>query len=218
MSALFPNGTVFSMAKLTAAAVAISAISNANPAVASCANPPVDGSIGVLTSGWPGINNRVVRTKGEVANTSFQLENFDTTDVTQYAAGQGAGSIQVVNTADWVPFSQVSTLAKSGGTQQYFQWQYVEDPTGLQQQRPTIKNAKVITLTFDYDPSLAWYQALVDADRAKSPVVLRAVLPGGAGTLYYYVYPSFDGDPTMEVNKNMQNTATFSLISLFTRY
>lgn len=218
MSALFPNGTVFSMAKLTAAAVAITAISNANPGVASCAAPPAANSIGVLQSAWPALNNRVVEVGAVVANTSFALQGFDTTDVTQYPAGQGAGSIQVVNTADWVPFSQVSSMAKSGGTQQYFQWQYVEDPTGLQQQRPTIKNAKVITLTFDYDPTLAWYDALVAADRLKAPVVLRAVLPGGAGTLYYYVYPSFDGDPTMDVNKNMQNTATFSLISLFTRY
>lgn len=47
--------------------------------------------------------------------------------------------------------------------------------------------------------------------------MLRATLPNGA-TIYYYVYPSFDADPSMTMNENMTNSATFSLIGDLTRY
>lgn len=210
----FPNGTVFSVSKMLALAVAIAAISNANPAVASTAKPPDAGSVVVLASSWPGINERVARV-AKTTNDSFELEGLDTTALAKYPAGAGAGSFQIVE--DWVTLSQVTNIAKSGGDQQFYQWQYAEDPTGTQRQRPTFKNAKVLTLTLDYDPAQAWYDALDKADEAKEAVVLRAVLPSGA-ELYYLVYPSFDADPSMELNKNMQNTATFSLISKFTRY
>lgn len=214
MSAQFPNGTVFSVSTALATAIALTGITNADPAVATTTVAPADGTIGVVTSGWPSLNNRVVRTANE-ASTTFELEGIDTTDTTVYPAGAGAGEFQAVST--WVTLSQVTNIAKSGGDQQFFQWQYVEDPTGQQQQRPTFKNAKSLTLTLDYDPALAWYDALDKADAAKTAVVLRAVLPSG-DTIYYNVYPSFDSDPSMDLNQNMHNTATFSLIAKLTRY
>jgi hypothetical protein len=210
----FPNGTVFSVSTALAAAIALTAITNANPAVATAAAPPADGAIGIVTSGWPGLNQRVAR----VANAdvgSFELEGYDTTNAAKYPTGAGVGTFTPVTT--WIPLSQVTNIAKSGGDQQFYQWQYAEDPSGQQQQRPTFKNAKTITLTLDYDPALAWYDALDKADEAKEALVLRAVLPSG-DELYYYVYPSFDADPSMNLNQNMGNTATFSLISKFTRY
>lgn len=211
---LFPNGTVFSVATQMAAAIAITALSNANPGVATTASPPEDGDICVLQSGWPALNNRVARATAATAN-SFTLDGFDTTETTKYPAGAGVGSFQVAS--GWIPLSQVTSIAKSGGDQQFAQWQYAEDPTGQQQQRPTFKNAKVITLKLDYDPALAWYDALDKADEAKEAIVLRAALPNGS-TLYYLVYPSFDADPSMDLNQNMANTATFSLNSKLTRY
>lgn len=214
MSAIFPNGTIFSVSTALGAAIAVSAISNANPGVATAAAPPADGAIGVITSGWAALTERVVR----VANAdsgSFELEGIDTTNLTRYPAGQGAGSFAVAT--GFVDLSQVTNSEKSGGEQQFYQWQYLEDRGGRQRQRPTFKNAKVLTVTLDYDPALAWYNALVEADALREPVVLRATLPNGV-QLYYYVYPSFDGDPSLVMNTNMQNVATFSMISDFTRY
>jgi len=210
----FPNGTVFSVATAMAAAIAISAISNADPGVASTATPPEAGDICVLASGWPSLNNRVVRAASPTAS-AFSLEGFDTTSTSKYPAGAGAGSFQVAS--GWVPLSQVTSIAKSGGDQQFYQWQYAEDASGQQLQRPTYKNAKTLTLKLDYDPALAWYDALDKADEAKEAIVLRAVLPNNS-ILYYLVYPSFDADPSMDLNQNMGNTATFSLISKLTRY
>lgn len=215
MAAYFPNGTVFAVSTAMAAAVPITAISNANPAVASSTTPPTDGSIVVLTSGWPTLSERVVRSDAADAGT-FVLEGIDTTNVTRYPAGEGVpGAFMVAS--DFVNLSQVTTSEKQGGEQQFFTWQYLEDRSGRQRQRPTFKNAKSLTLTLDYDPALAWYEAMIELDADKDPVVLRATLPNGV-QLYYLVYPSFDGDPSMTINENMQNTATFSMISDFTRY
>lgn len=211
----FPNGTTFSVSTALGTAVPFTAITNAAPPVCSATAPPADGTVGLITSGWAALNERVARTSGMVASTSFDLEGIDTTDTAKYPAGQGAGSFQPVST--WVTLSQVTNVQKSGGAQQFYNWQYAEDPSSTQKQRPTFKNAKTLTLTLDYDPALAWYDALVKADAAQTVVVLKAVLPSG-NTLYYAVYPSFDSDPSMDLNKNMENTATFSLVSPLTRY
>ncbi len=214
MSQQFPNGTVFSVSTALGTALNLSAISNADPAEATTTVPPADGTIGVLSSGWPGLNQRVARSANS-ASTTFDLEGFDTTDTTKYPAGAGTGTFTPVST--WVALSQVTGIEKSGGDQQFYQWQYAEDTSNQQQQRPTFKNAKSLKLTLDFDDSLAWYDALKSADEATDPVVLRAVLPNGK-TLYYYVYPSFDADPSMNLNQNMQVVATFSQISPFTKY
>lgn len=211
----FPNGTTFSVSTAFSAAVPVSAVSNASPAVASAAAPPADGTIGLISSGWAALNDRVAKSTGMVASTSFELENIDTTDAVKYPAGQGAGTFTPVST--WVQLSQVTNVQKSGGTQQFYKWQYAEDPSSTQKQRPTFKDAKTLTLTLDYDPALAWYDALTKADAAQALVVLKALLPSG-DALYYAVYPSFDADPSMDLNKNMDNTATFSLVSPLTRY
>src|SRR5690348_4153992 len=103
MSAQFPNGTVFSVSTALATAIAISGITNADPGVATTTVAPTDGAIGVVTSGWPTLNNRVVRTANG-SGTTFELEGIDTTDTTVYPAGAGAGTFQPVST--WVTLSQ----------------------------------------------------------------------------------------------------------------
>ncbi|KDD61073.1 phage tail protein [Bordetella bronchiseptica] len=205
---------MFSVSTGLGAAVAVSAITNANPAVASATSPPKAGTILIMKSGWPELNERVVRAVNTASNT-FALEGIDTTKVGRFSKGQGIGTATPVST--WVDLSQVTNVAKTGGEQQFYQWRYVEDRNSRQRQRPTYKSAKFITLTLDYDPALAWYEALKEADAAKDAVVLRAKLPNH-DELYYLVYPSFDSDPSMELDVNMQNTATFSMMSDFTRY
>ena len=66
-------------------------------------------------------------------------------------------------------------------------------------------------------PALAWYEALKEADAAKRCGCVEGEAPNH-DELYYLVYPSFDSDPSMELDANMQNTATFSMMSDFTRY
>jgi hypothetical protein len=215
MSSIFPNGTVFSISTALAAGVPMTALSNAADAVATITGGDLaSGDIVLIKSAWPAVNERVVRLSS-VADGQATLDGLDTTDEDLNPPNEGAGTL--VKVSAFVAMSQATEVSKSGGEQQYYQYQYLEDRNNRQRQKPTFKNAKAITLTLDYDPTLPWYAALTRASEVGDPVVLRAVLPGGV-KFYYWVYPSFDPDPSMSLNQNMQNTATFSLISDLTRY
>lgn len=214
MSSIFINGTRYSISTGLGAAVAITAISNANPGVASAASPPADKSVLVVKSAWPNLNETIARS-ANAAEATFELEGVDTTSTLLYPAGGGVGSVQAVTT--WVDLDQVRDVVMAGGDQQFFNYQYVEDPTSRQRQKPTFKNAMTMTVSLDYDPDKPWYAALIEADRMREPVVVRGVLPNGS-TLFYYAYPSFNKVPVGQVNENLQNTAVFSLIADPIRY
>lgn len=214
MSSIFINGTRYSFSKTLAAAAAISAISNANPAVASAVAPPEDGSILVLKSAWSNLGETVARS-ANADTDSFELEGVDTTSTALFPAGGGAGTYQEVDS--WVDLDQVRDVVMAGGDQQTFSFQYVEDPTSRQRQKPTFKNAITMTFSLDYDPDKPWYAALIAADRLREPVVVRGVLPNGQ-MLLYYAYPSFNKVPVGQVNENLQNTAVFYLIADPIRY
>jgi len=194
--------------------VAMSAISNGDPATATVAGSSIaEGDVVLVKSGWPLLNQRVA-VAGDVISGSVPLLGIDTTSLDDYPAGEGGGELIVASA--FVDLSQQGDPTMNGGDQQYYTGQYLEDRTNRQFQVPTVRTPRTIAVPLDTDFDVAWYDALVKADRARQPVVLRAKLPGKV-TLYYYAYPSFDGTPTMSVNTPMQNTANFSLISEFTR-
>lgn len=214
MSSYFPNGTQYAISTTLAAAIALTAITNANPAVASAAAPPADGSIVVLASGWSALNDTVAKTANAAAD-SFELAGVDTTSLVDFPAGAGAGTARVAG--GWVPITQVRSNNVTGGEQQFFTYQYVEDKSNRQRQKPTTKSPIVITLNMDYDPALPWYEALIQADKLGQPVILRATLTSG-DVIYYLAYPSFNKVPTGGLNENQQNVATFSLLGDPVRY
>lgn len=213
MSSSFPNGTVFAISTAKAAADAITAISNANPGVVTAASHGIaDGSIVLLSVASTRLDNKPVRTASADVNT-FALEGIDTTSTTLYPTGFGVGSAVVVSS--FVPMSQVTDTATSGGEPNFFNWVYLED--GKQRQRPTFTNARSMQVTLDYDPSLAWHGALIEAATAGDVRVLRATLPTGA-LIYWGVYVAYDGEPSFNINTNQQVVLTFSMTSTHTRY
>jgi hypothetical protein len=214
LSSSFPNGTVFAISTAVAAAKTITSVSNANPGVAAAtANGYSDGDILILTAASTRLDQRVVRVDN-AATDAFDLEGINTTSTTVYPSGFGAGS--AVEVSSFVSLSQTTNTATSGGEQQYFQWVYLED--GKQRQRKTFKNARSLQWTADYDPTLAWHTALLNADEDGTTRVLLATLPNGS-KIYWSVEVSFDGEPTFNTNQNQQVVATFSLVNpVSTRY
>lgn len=213
MGLKFPNGAVLGISTaFAAAAVAVTATSNADPAVATvaAAGGIVAGDVLLVTSNWNAINE-CVAVAGTIADgTSIPLLGLDTTDTVDFPEGEGTGALLKV--ADWQDFSQQGDVSTSGGDQQFWTGQFLEDKSGRQRQVPTTKNAQSMSLPLYFDPSLPWYKAAKNVDRKRQPVVLRARLPDG-DSLYWYGYLSFNSSPAMAANSPMQNNCTFSINS-----
>jgi len=214
MSSIFINGTQFRVSKTLSAMVAISAISNAASPVASTATPPSAGDVLVINSGWPALDETVWRAAAPMAD-GFELEGADTTVQRLYPVGKGAGSYRKV--LDWFSLDQMQDVQITGGEQQNYQYQYVEDPRSQQLQKPTFKTPVVLTFTMDYDRKKEWYGELIAADILKAPVVVEAVYPDG-GVVYYYGFPAFNKNPVGGANTNLQNSFVLSLRADTTTY
>jgi hypothetical protein len=209
MAGFMPNGTKYAFSTAYGTAQAISAISNASVAVATATTPPTDDSVVVVTSGWTELTDNVAVTD-EATATTFKMVGINTSDTKRFPAGEGAGTFKTVTA--WQSIDQIRDVSMTGGEQQFFNYQYVEDPSSRERQTPTNKNAMSMTINLDYDPDKAWYSALIEADRKREPVVLRSSLPSG-DTMYYYGYLSFNKVGTGGVNEHLQNVCTFSLLS-----
>lgn len=208
MSLKFPNGTQFGFSTTIGPAISVSAISAANPAeVTFSGGSLTGGEIVVIESSHPMLNNLATQV-GDVVSTEAELLGLDTTDSSIYDNLNNT-TAKLFVASGFVDFTQQGDPTTSGGEQQYWQGTFLEDRTGQQISVPTFKNAKVITIPLYYDKSQAWYAAAQKVDLKKSPVVLRAKLPGG-DVLYRYGYLSFDADPNMAANAPMTNTATFT--------
>ncbi len=207
MGSQFVNGTTYAFSTTRGTAVPVTAISNAAPPVATVATPPTNGDVVIIKSGWTELNETVSRVAG-ATGTTFQLEGRNTTDLLDYPAGEGAGTYEVAD--DFVGLSQVRNVEMSGGEQNNFTYQYVEDKSSRQRSKPTFKNAMELAITLDYDRTLPWYDALIEADRTRTPVVLRETLPSRETVLYYGTI-AFNKVPTKTVNENMTVVATFYL-------
>ncbi|CAG9177755.1 phage tail protein [Cupriavidus pampae] len=214
MSVRLPNGSIFSIASAVAAATAMTALSNANPAVATAPDHTlVNGDIGIIKSGWSRLDDRIGRVAA-VADDNFSLQGFDTTSVDTFPAGGGVGSLQKVST--WQEIKQVLTSTSQGGEQQFFTYSFLED-TGDDKQIPTTRSARSITLTIADDPTLAHYAPLKAADEDRLARAIRFRLPNG-DAIYFLAYVSMTDMPSTTKNEAMAITVTLSLAGKPTRY
>lgn len=214
MALKFPKGTQFGFAKVLATSIAATAISKADPAVATVTTGAVAENDVLLIEvpGWPLINNRVAQA-GDVttgASDSVKMHGIDTSSTVLFPSDSGAAKLYKADT--FVDFTQQGEPSMSGGEQQFWNGQFLEDPTGQQLSVPTYKNARVLTIPLYYDPKLPWYKAAKEVDAIGKPVVLRAKLPGG-DVQYRYGYLSFSADPSIANNAPNSNTATFTQLA-----
>lgn len=210
MSSFFINGAKYALSRAVGAAVAVTAVTNANPAVASAATLPAAGDIVIFNSNWSELLGGVATKVGTSGSGTFELLEIDTTNTQRYPAGEGIGAYQVAS--DFVSLTQIRDFTSDGGEQNYFNYQYVDDPSSRERRKPTNKSAMGYTLILDYDPNLPWYDSCIELDRKQEKVVLREILPTG-DTILYYGYMSFRKVPSKVVNENMTVQLTFSLDS-----
>lgn len=212
MSVKVPNGALVHISSGLAAAVTITAISNAATAVCTATNTYSANDIVVVNSGWSNLDNRVASVVSP-SGTAFNLSGFDTTSTIKYPTGGGAGTAQKVT--GWTQLSQILDSSTSGGDQQFVQYQFLED--SLQKQIPTVKSAQSIKFSVADDPTQAGYVLALAADDDRVPRVVRLTLPNGS-YIYYYAYVTLQRTPSLDINAVMKSEITLSMLSIPTRY
>jgi len=213
MAFQLPNGSTFNVAAAYDAAVTITAISNANPAVVTAAAHGLsDGDVVLITSGWAKLNGRIARVTDSDTGT-FALDGIDTTDTTKYPAGAGAGSVKPVST--WVQVPQITEVNTSGGEQQFATFGFLEEDDD--RQIPTTKSPSSMTLTVADDPAQAFVAIVEAADERRAIEAARLNLVNGSSILYS-AYLSITSTPTLARNNIMTRAITMSLAGRATRY
>lgn len=210
----FINGAQYAVSTTLSALSPVTAITNAIEAEASATVLPEVGDVVVMTTGWSELDETVSRVK-TAATGKFTLEGRDTSDIVRFPAGEGQGGYETAGT--FVGLNQIKGVELEGGEQQYYTWQYVEDRSGRQRQKPTFKNAQSITIRMDDDPAKPWHAALTKLDQDASPCVLRETLRNG-DVIYYYGFLSYNKVPSKTMNENMEVSVAFSLVAEPIRY
>lgn len=213
MAALLPDGATVFLATAYSATIVVGAVSNANPAVATAtAHGLANGAFVETTSGWNLLNGRIWRVSGVTANT-FNLEGVDTTDVTQYPSGSGAGSVRSITTQTQI--TQVMDFQVSGGDQQFTSFAFLED--NFERRLPTIFSASDIKLMTADDPLLPGQIALAAAGAARAVRGVRMRLANGS-ILWFSGTVTFNATPTLGKGQVMQVTTSVALNGLVVRY
>lgn len=212
MSVSVPNGALVALASGYAASISVTALSNANGAVATATNTFVVGDLVELTSGWSRVTNKIFRVASPTA-TTFVLEGLDTSDTTRFPAGGGIGSVRKVSGT--TQLSQILTSATDGGVQQFVNYQFLESE--MQSRIPTIKSAAGLTFEVADDATQPGYIIAAEANDDRLPRAVQVTLPSGAKILYN-AYISLNRTPSLTINQVMASQVTLSLLAEPVRY
>jgi hypothetical protein len=111
-----------------------SAVTNANPAVATTSAPHgiTTGDFVEVTSGWSRLNNRIVRA-ASASGSSLAYEGIDSSSTVNYPVGTGTGSIRAITA--FTQISQILDLTSSGGEMQFTNYSFLEQD--FESQLPT---------------------------------------------------------------------------------
>jgi hypothetical protein len=214
MSVQLPNNLILALATAYGTAHAVSAVTNADPAVATTttAHGIETGALIEVESGWSKLNNRIVRAAA-AASTSLSYEGVDTTLVSKFPAGGGIGSIREITT--FTQISEVLSLASSGGDMQFATYSFLEDDS--ENQLPNQSSAQSLTIEISDDATLPGYIALKNASDSGALTGLKMTTKNGS-FLLYNGYVSLNETPTISKGQVMSVKATFSLQGRPVRY
>jgi len=207
MAYFFPEGSSQQFSQTFASAKTITALTNANPAVAtSTAHGYATNDEILLTSGWEDATDSVYKVTVIDAN-SFSIQGLDTSNTSFFPAGTGTGSAQKLS--GWTAIPQVLTINSSGGDARF------TDVAPLSKRNavkiPTGFNATSVTLSLAHDASNANYQTMLGISRTLTKVAFKQVISGGA-TTYGYGYMNVSEMP--KLNNNQVNTVDAAITVL----
>lgn len=207
MAYSLPEGSSQQFSNTLAAAKTITAITNANPAVATCtAHGYTTGDEIMLSSGWEDATDSVYKIESVDAN-SFKILGLDSTNTSFFPAGSGGGSAQKLSA--WTAIPQVLTISASGGDARFTDVNPLAKRNGIR--IPTGFNATSVTLSLGFDATTPAYKTMVGISRSLSKVAFKQVLSGGS-VQYGYGYLTVSEFP--KLNNNQVNTVDAALTFL----
>lgn len=207
MAYSLPEGSSQQFSNTLAAAKTITAITNANPAVATCtAHGYTTGDEIMLSSGWEDATDSVYKIESVDAN-SFRILGLDSTNTSFFPAGSGGGSAQKLSA--WTAIPQVLTISASGGDARFTDVNPLAKRNGIR--IPTGFNATSVTLSLGFDATNANYKTMVGISRSLSKVAFKQVLSGGS-VQYGWGYLTVSEFP--KLNNNQVNTVDAALTFL----
>lgn len=213
MSVSVPNGSIVAIEASSAAPVAVTGISNANPAVVTAAGHGLStGDFVELVSGWSRLTNKIFRVT-MLTTSTFSLDGVDTTLTSIYPAGSGGGTVAKILT--WTQLSQILSSSSSGGEQQFTEFQFLESDS--QKRIPTTKSAAGLTFSIADDPTLPGYILASTANDDRLPRAMRVTLPSNS-LILYNGYISLNKTPSLSVNEVMAVELTLSMLAEPVRY
>ncbi len=191
----FPEGSRFQFSSTFAGAKTITALSNANPAVATCTSHGYSTNDEILlSSGWEDATDTIYKVTSIDAN-SFSIQGLDTSSTSLFPAGTGIGSAYEVSAFADIP--QVLTISSSGGDARYTDVQLLASRNAIK--IPTGFNATTTTLTLAHDTTQAAYITMIGLSRVSTKVAFKVI--GTGGTEYGYGYMSVSEVPTRTANQ-----------------
>lgn len=213
MSYYLPDGGRLYMSTTFAAEKTISAVTNANAAVAtSTTHGYSDNDELLFVSGWEDATDTVWRANQLTADT-FELVGLDATDTDIYPAGTGTGTTAKIS--GWTELQQWLESSPSGGDVRYVDVNPISRRNGIR--IPAGFNPMSFDLEFGYDGALASQIAMIAASRTFTKAAFKLVAAGGL-TGYFYGNISFSEMPTMQKGDVMRARAGVSVLGRFISY
>lgn len=187
------DGSKFYFSETFASPKSVTALTNANPAVAtSTAHGLIDGDEVLLLSGWEEATENVFKIDQLTVDT-FGLLGLDSSNTTFHPIGAGIGSVQKIST--WIEMPQVMTIQTSGGDPRFIDVQLLASQYASR--IPTGFNPVSTTLTMAHDPSSLVYQQMLGISRIRKLVAFKIAVAGG-GVSYGYGYLSASEAPSLQ--------------------
>ena len=209
-----PNGAKVAIATTLGSALPVSAVTNANPAVAtSTAHGLSDGAIVVASApGWAMLDNSVRRVDDGTTN-NFEFEGLNSTDTTKFPVGGGVGSVRAITA--WTQVPKIPTFETTGGDPKSGTTSYIDYTQD--QEYFTGTNPIRLNFTVSYDRDSAHFAALQAANDSGELTVVRMVLLSGE-TMYFPGQLFFNPIPVTTKDNEMVNNVSLALQGAFTSY
>jgi len=215
MAVIASQGLQLAIASTFGTQFTITAISNANPGVAthSASHGVAVNDVFEITSGWRRLTQRVVRASA-VATNDVTLEGINTLDspAGTYPSGEGIGTGREITA-----FTSISQLlpdvSVSGGGFRRVDITQIDDIRV--KELPILAEGVTLTFSYHWDPALPWRPVVEAAARSGNPTPFR--LTKGSTRLFGNAYWGYNSEPSI-ANGVLVGSIELSSVSDVTTY